>query len=361
MIVKVYDYKTLNAVCAVSKIKSLYWKSNFYSMGSFELYLPVNCDKLNFFKIGNLIREGGKTGIILYIMPSDESVKICGYDLKFFLNSRMVVPPFYYKDNPAAIDSQDRVKGSGETVMKYYVKNQCTEPADTRRKIANLVIAEDLKRGISNLAWQAKFVTVEKTLNSISAYTKLGYDIVFNPGDKQFVFDVYSGVDRTRNQSTVSPVIFAKKYKSLSSASYTNDYLESCNCVYVGGNGEEEEQYVQKMTAETASADFMIIEGYTNCSSDDVEEIDDAGLAYLEENKNKESVEGSVTSKLPYKDKWNLGDYVTLRLDIMGEMIYADRQIVSVTEEYQPLTGKTISAAFGTESENIIKRIAKVR
>lgn len=361
MIIKVYDYKTLQPVCAVSKVKSLSWKRNFYSKGSFELYLPINCDKLAHFKIGNLISTDGKTGIILYIMPGDDSIKICGYDLKFFLKSRIVVPPFFYKDNPEAIDSYDRVKGSGETVMKYYVKNHCVEPTDNERKIPNLIIAEDLERGIVNLAWQTKFVTVEDALNSISNYTKLGYDIVFNSHNKQFVFDVYKGVDRTRNQSKVSPVIFGKKYKTLSSVSYINDYLESCNCVYIGGNGEDEEQYIQKMLSPELSQDFMSIESYTDCASDDVEEIDDAGLAYLEENKNKETVDGTITLKNSYKEKWDLGDFVTLRLDVMGEIMYIDKQIISVTETYQHSSGQSINVTFGTECENIIKKIAKAR
>lgn len=359
MIIKVYDYKTLNAVCAVSKIKSFTRTSNFYSMGSFELHLPLNCEYLVDFKIGNIINHAGKSGIILYVQPGKDSVKICGYDLKFFLKSRLVIPPFVYSDNPTAMESYDRVKGSGEYVMKYYVGRHLVSPTDTERKIENLYIAENADRGISSMAWQAKFTTVEETLNSISEYSKLGYDIVFNPGNKSFIFDVYEGNNKTRGQKINSPVVFSLKNKTLSSSEYTNDYLDAVNCVYVGGGGEEEEQYVQKMKSGTYDTDVLRIEQYTDCSSDDVEEIDDAGLSFLEENKNKETLEGVVNSKYKYKEDWDLGDYVTLRIDAMGQTLYLDKQIISVTETYQHSTGTTVSAVFGKAKDNIIKRILK--
>lgn len=359
MIIKVYDYKTLNAVCSVAKVKSLTWTKNFYSKGSFELHLPLTCECLEDFKIGNIISTGGKAGIILYIQPTQTSVRICGYDLKFFLKSRLVIPPFVYEDEPEAIHSYDRVKGSGEYVMKYYVKNHIVSPKDSERRIANIYVAENVDRGLSSMAWQAKFTTVEETLSSISEYTKLGYDITFNPSNKTFVFDVYEGTDRTRGQKENSPVIFSLKNKTLSSSEYTNDYLDACNCVYVGGGGEEEEQYVQKMKSDAYDNDVLRIEQYTDCSSDDVDEIDDAGMAYLEENKNKETIEGVINSKYKYQEDWDLGDYVTLRVDAMGQILYLDKQIVSVTETYQHSGGKTVSAAFGTAKDNVIKRLLK--
>lgn len=359
MIIKVYDYKTLNAVCSVSKIKSFTRTRNFYSKGSFELHLPLTCEYLSDFKINNIICTSGKAGIIRYIQPGKDSVKICGYDLKFFLKSRLVIPPFIYSEEPTALESYDRVKGSGEYVMKYYVDKHIVSPTDEERKIANVSVAENADRGLSSMAWQAKFTTVEDALTSISEYTKLGYDITFNPGDRTFVFDVYEGVDKTRGQKENSPVIFSLKNKTLSSSEYTNDYLDAINCVYVGGGGEEEEQYVQKMKSDTYDDDALRVEQYTDCSSDDVDEIDDAGLAFLEENKNKETIEGVVNSKYKYGEDWDLGDYVTLRVDVLGQTLYLDKQIVSVTETYQHSTGATVSVVFGTAKDNVIKRLIK--
>lgn len=359
MIIKVYDYKTLKAVCSVAKIKSFTRTRNFRSKGSFELQLPLTCEYLADFKMNNIICMGGIAGIIRYIQPGKDSVKICGYDLRFFLKSRLVIPPFIYSSDPTALESYDRVKGSGEYVMKYYVKNHIVSPIDVERKIPNVLLADNLDRGLPSMAWQAKFTTVEDTLTSISEYTKLGYDIVFNPADKTFTFDVYEGMDKTRGQRENSPVIFSLKNKTLSSSEYTNDYLDAINCVYVGGGGEEEEQYVQKMKADTYDEDVLRVEQYTNCASDDVDEIDDVGLAFLEENKNKETIEGDVNSKYKYREDWDLGDYVTLRVDALGQTLYLDKQIVSVTETYQHSTGITISAVFGTAKDNVIKRLLK--
>lgn len=361
MIIKVYDFETLEPICSVSKIKSFTRTFNFYSKGSFELHLPLSCEYLEDFKINNIICSDGKAGIIRYIQPGAEYVKICGYDLKFFLKARLVIPPFVYLEEPDPIHSYDRIKGTGEYVMKYYVNKHIVSPYDEERKISNVRVAENLGRGLSNMAWQAKFETVEDTLVSISEYTKLGYDITFEPAKKEFAFDVYEGVDKTRGQSVNSPVIFGLKNKTLSSSEYTNDCLDAINCVYVGGGGEEEEQYVQKMKSDNYDNDVLRVEQYTDCSSDDVDEIDDAGLAFLEENKNKETIEGVVNSKYKYKEDWDLGDYVTLRIDTLGQTLFLDKQIVSVTETYEHSSGTTVSAVFGTVKDNIIKRLLKGR
>ena len=82
------------------------------------------------------------------------------------------------------------------------------------------------------------------------------------------------------------------------------------------------------------------------------------GRAYLKDNKTKESVEAEANDRMEYKKDWFLGDFVTVRLNVLGETLLLDKQITEVQEVFE--RGETkIIPVFGEKKDNIIKRIAR--
>ncbi|MBE7022632.1 MAG: hypothetical protein E7414_05410 [Ruminococcaceae bacterium] len=268
----------------------------------------------------------------------------------------IIVPPFYYMTGEIdPLYSYDRIKGDGETVMKHYVAEHLVEATDEERRIDGFVIADNKSRGLGDVAWQAKFTKLSEELKNIGQYAGLGWRVEFEPSTQKFYFDVVEGIDRTAEQALVPPVIFCREFKNISSTAYTDDQLTSINTLYTASGGEEEEQYVDKVGG---GIGILRREGTTSISSDDVTEVRSHGEAYLQENGPKESVEAVDGGRLSYRSDWDLGDYVTVRTEIAGEIIAFDKQVTEVQESYD-IEGVKIEPTFGEKKESIIKKIRR--
>lgn len=353
----IYDPVTLTRIWNFTKITSSQWTRRFYDVGSFEIHLPPNTENTKYLKQYNIIYEHDNFGIILYLKQTMNDIEIRGYDLKGICSMRLVIPPFIYMDAPVEpIYGYDRIKGKAETVMKHYIKTQLTEPTDLERKINNMRIETDLERG-ADMAWQAKFTPLSAELQKIGIFAQLGYNIILDRVNKRLVFDVTQGKDRTKSQSVVAPVVFSRRYQNIDDFEYENDSLGSVNTLYVGGNGEEEQQYITKVYKAEYSG-IHRVEGYTGVSSDDVEEVEDGGMSYLEENNVKETIEANANQKLKYKEDWFLGDYVSVIADVLGEKIMLNKQITEVQEVYEHGNVK-IKPTFGEKKDSVIKRLIR--
>ncbi|WP_325166615.1 siphovirus ReqiPepy6 Gp37-like family protein [Viridibacillus soli] len=117
------------------------------------------------------------------------------------------------------------------------MNNNAVNPVDRKRKFPNLVISPDLKRG-DTISRSARFDVLAEELTTISQLSGLGWNIIIDIKNKQFVFDVQVGVNRVATQRVNPPVIFSPEYNSLKSMGYTESYLDFKNMAYVAGQGE---------------------------------------------------------------------------------------------------------------------------
>ena len=358
--VTVYNSKTLDAVAMVTQLTSMEWTLRHYDVGSFELHLPFSAQNAEALTVGAVITHGSKSGIIRYIKAEEgiggTELTVMGHTLQGLCSDRIIVPPFYYMTGTIdPLYSYDRIKGNGESVIKHYVTMHVTEATDEDRRIARFTIDENLGRGLASVAWQAKFTPLSDELSAIGRFVGLGWGVWLDEENKKYRFDVVPGLDRTVNQSDLPPVIFSRAYKSLQSGSYTYDGLSGVNTVYTRGNGEEEEQFVDKIANGTG---IDRREGTTAVSSDDVTEVRDGGTAFLKENAAKETIEAEDSGRFTYRTDWSLGDYVTVRVAMPGEVLTLDKQITEVREVYNR-GGTKIEPVFGEKKESLIKKMKK--
>ena len=84
----------------------------------------------------------------------------------------------------------------------------------------------------------------------------------------------------------------------------------------------------------------------------------DGGTAFLKENAAKETIEAEDSGRFTYRTDWSLGDYVTVRVAMPGEVLTLDKQITEVREVYN--RGETkIEPVFGEKKESLIKKMKK--
>lgn len=224
----------INFIGEITDYTALIHVSKWKSYGDFEIHSSVMYDRL--FQDGNIImldNDARKTGIIKYIGADDEeggSVELKGFSLLHMLTQRITVPPkgkAHHEFNKAA----------AEDIMTALVNTNAVAPADSKRKIPKLVVKQSAGRG-DRLTYQTRYDVLTDCLEELCSASGLGVCVSLDPQNKQFVFEVLEGVDRTVNQTVRPPMIFNVNYDNIENREYIRDSSEYKNCAYTGGQGD---------------------------------------------------------------------------------------------------------------------------
>lgn len=247
----------------------------------------------------------------------------------------------------------DSCIGYQETIMKYFVNRNCVNPIDSNRKIDNLIIAVDKKRGEDD-RWRGTYENLDEKLKEIGEYSKLGWNIMLDHKQKKFIFDVLQGKDLTVNQDSNPPVIFRNDFNNIKTRHYTESIINSRNSIYIGSK----EKLVLNLGDTTG---FERIETFLDSTSEEVEDIKKEGLVKLEEIKELKTFELEINpnSTFVYEKDYDLGDIVTIQDKKLK--VTMDSRIVEAQEVYSN-DGMKLKATFGTRIPSllaVLKRMVK--
>lgn len=363
--IKIID-KEINLLSEIDLYTSLRYRRSWQGVGDFEVHIVGNDTSL---AEGNIIVLGGnghKAGIIRsvqYAVGANGIITtVTGQTLNGIASQRVVLPKKgdggYYRVPPYSADIQPV---PAETIIKEYARS-CLHPtesdivngSDTKRIIDNLIIADDLKRGLSSV-WQARYDCLPDVLCAISEYCDIGWEIYVDFDKKCFVFDVCTGVDRSANQTDNSTVIISREFDGADSITYTFDTQNHKNVAYCGGAGENEDRTIIKVSpenAETEAEGFDRSEVFLDCGSLGLTEtqtemsLENEGRHKLQDYSTVENFSGNILpySSFKYESHWNLGDLVTVTERSIGKT--QDLRISEVEEAYET-SGKSVSVTFG--------------
>ncbi|MBE6075955.1 MAG: hypothetical protein E7210_02430 [Clostridium lundense] len=348
--------KDFNLLGEIDNYESLIFIRRFFKVGEFELH--INLDKRNTDKLqeDNLILLGvyfNKVGIIEHIdksMSEDgkEQLVIKGPTLKGITKRRLIIPPMG--------QGYDNAIGSQETIIKQYVNNNVVNPVDINRKIPQVIIAEDKKRGKED-KWRARYENLSDKITEISEYTQLGWDITLDVEQNNWIFDVIEGRNLIADQEENPPVIFSIDFDNIKNKHFLRSLLNYKNVAYCGGKGEDEDRLIQQIGESNGLARREI---FIDCNqAEDITELKDMGKPKLEEYKIVETFE---TQLIPYGafiygQDWDLGDIVTVQDKKWG--ITLNSKVAEIKEIYET-NGFNLECIFGDSIPTIIDRIKKV-
>ncbi len=240
----------LSIVAEIEDYEHLTFIRRWHRPGEFELH--INRHKLYADELtrGRLIMVGGDTsrcGIIRHreikldrAGKLSETWRIRGYSLASITEQRITVPPDL---------DYDVVDDNAETVMKEYIENNVTAPQNDpfgERAIDVVSLAINQNRG-PRVRWQTRYKNLTSELEGISLYSGLGWDIRPNFDLEKWVFDVYSGVDRSASQSDRAPVVFSVAYDTIEQMAYVDSDIDYKNLAYVAGQGEGAEREIARV------------------------------------------------------------------------------------------------------------------
>ncbi len=312
----------------------------FTEIGEFEFKLPLNDEYIAEFVKGRIVLINNDFwGMIKELdyrsAVSSDFLTVRGYDLKCILASRVVVPSDYISTSGTA--GYDVVTGSTEYCVKHYITNNMIYPANLARKIEHFFLLPNQNRGRADDKYQARFNGVDQVSIELLTAENMGHAVKLDLTEKELQYDILCGTDRTAGQSDYSRVIFEIQRKNILDINYAESEKGYKNTFYTTLSGAKfaDEALTQTYYENDVSVSgirrietWMELNATVNSASETYDEL--KRLAQLEMPKSAEvkTFVCTVRNDAGYQEKWQVGDYVTIRWRELG--ITMDIQITAV-------------------------------
>lgn len=217
----------------VDTFKSMIWTDRYNAYGDFEIYLPVDPKFLEFFKEDYYLwlKESDHCMIVEGIVIDSDTeegnhIIITGRSLESILTRRIVW-------------GQKVLKGNLQNAVKTLLNEAIISPSIADRKINNFIFEASTDTRITELTIDTQYTgdDLYTIINNLCMENNIGFKIILND-ENQFVFSLYSGVDRSYNQTTNPYVIFSPNFENIINSNYLTSKANFKNVTLVAGEGE---------------------------------------------------------------------------------------------------------------------------
>lgn len=373
--------KELNLIGVIDNFETLIWTRKYTEPGKFQLNLPATEDNISLMKDENIIykKDDVEGGIIKHIEYSvsdkgEKSLVVHGSLTTSYLSRRI---------NWGRINYTGRV----DLLMQKVVKDNCISPSNSNRIIPLLEIIET--NYTDTISKQDSFSTITDLLTDIANTKDFGYRIRINTrnGKRYLGFEVYKGIDRSVNQSSISPTVFSLDMENILTENYVKDNSDFKNVTLIGGAGEGKDRRMTKI--DTGVKELDRYEFFTDAKDvQDTKEVEQEvtdeegnkstetvtvqmpdseylplllqqGNEKLAECKKIETFEGTINTNANnvYKVDYDLGDIVTILDKDLG--IKLDTRITEIEETYEK--GKLqIVPTFGNNIPTLLTKLKQL-
>lgn len=236
-----------------------------------------------------------------------EVLKVSGSHVNCFLSWREIVPP--------AGNDYDERTGAADDVMKAYVRAHLGPLAVAARQYSYLMVAADAASAPSR-TYKGRYPdNLLAALQAIGLSASVDFECVRVAGGFEFrTYYPRRGLDKTDDNGTRPPVVFARARGNVERGSYRRAGSRVVNHVYVLGQGEGQYRTVVEREDASSKADWLRRE-----LAVDARHLDTT--AKLEERGDEElarhlatvslTLEAANTPNCRYGYEWDLGDLVT--------------------------------------------------
>lgn len=225
--------KSLDQTAVLDTYKSLIWTDRYYAYGDFEIYIPISRDLLAYLKQDYYIqrKDSDRAMIIEKILINTDVedgnyLTITGRSLESILLRRIVW-------------RTTNIQGNLQNGIKKLLNENVISPTDGRRKISNFIFEESSDPAITSLTADAQYTgdVLYDVISKLCSERGIGFKIVIND-QKQFVFSLYAGEDRSYDQTANPYVIFSPSFENIINSNYMESKSALKNVNLVAGEGE---------------------------------------------------------------------------------------------------------------------------
>lgn len=223
----------LDAISIVDVYESFIWTDRYYEYGDFELFTSMTDTILNYIRQDYYLqsRESEHVMIIEKIRINSDSengnhITVTGRSLESILDRRIVW-------------GQKTITGNLQNGIRTLLNENVISPADNARKIDNFIFEASTDPAITSLKIDVQYTgdNLYDVINKICSERSIGFKVTLN-NNKQFVFKLYAGTDRSYDQSVNPYVIFSPKFENIINSNYVESKSALKTVTLVGGEGE---------------------------------------------------------------------------------------------------------------------------
>lgn len=343
----------------VTQYQSLIWARRYFTPGDFSITAPANPHNISMLKKHVLIKpkHTKEIGIINSLeikrnQDGTEMIQADGLFLTGHLGKRAVIQE--------------------DGTLAGLIRLNCVSPADSRRRFDKLELGKVESLSYPNNNFQGESLTT--VLEALARAHNFGWRIVMEDHPRRLLFETYRGLDRTEAQKDNPRARFSKRFGNLGESVYTESDVGAFNTIYgianvpesatsgriltyqinPGLSGVERYEKMIQMEAATISQSHTDSEGNTTTTVrvDEAQTLEnlksECEKALQPETSN---FEGQVSQTSGYREKWDLGDVVTIKNE--DWQLSIDQRIYEITEVYDNRDNK-ITPTFGTPQKTIL-------
>ena len=324
------------AVAILDVFESFIWTDRYSKCGDFEIYTSSDRQIIETLKEDFYIWTEDSEHVMIIenrkiITDVEEGNKflVSGRSLESILDRRIVW-------------NQILLDGYFQTQIKRLLTENVINPSDSNRKISNFIFEETDDPYILSLKVQVQYTgdNLYEAVCKLCESVSIGFKITLN-NNNQFVFKLYSGVDRSYDQETNPYVVFSPSFENIIDSNYYESKAGYKNVGLVAGEGEGSDRRTV-VVGESISKELSRRELYvdardissttSNGGSISTSAYDDLlrqrGDERLNENKIIQAFDGQVESTQMYRygEHYFMGDITQL------ENEYGMESKVRVTE-----------------------------
>lgn len=228
---------SLDAVSVVDDYESAIWTDRYREHGDFEIYTPVTPDVLSMFKQDYYLLNRDSEHVMIVeklLIKTDvelgNHITVTGRSLESILMRRIVW-------------KQRIITGNLQNGIKTLLEENIISPADPDRTIENFIFEESTDERITSLTIDTQYTGDElyDVIVKLCAKHDIGFKITLND-NKQFVFKLYMGTDRSYEQTENPYVIFSPNFENIVNSNYIESKSALKNVTLIGGEGEGSER-----------------------------------------------------------------------------------------------------------------------
>ena len=311
----------------IDTYNSLIWTDRYNECGDFELFTAMTMDLLNVIKQDYYIRRPDSDHVMIIEkieidtdVEDGNTITITGRSLESLLDRRIVW-------------NETSLSGSFQDGIEKLLNENVISPSNESRKIPNFKMEKSEDQAITNLTIEAQYKgdNLYDILQTLCTERNIGFKVVLSDAN-ELVFSLYSGTDRSYDQTDNPYVIFSPNYDNLISSNYIESKSSFKNVTLVSAEDSDnrpEEEGAEAPLVETAVGNVSGLarrETFTNYGSisrttEDDKKISDSEITAMLRQRGKETLaenaailsfegEAETSTMFKYGEDFTIGDIV---------------------------------------------------
>lgn len=373
---EIRDKSSREVIGIVDAAKSVIWKSVYYGVGEFEIYVSAELSSIDILAEDNYVTrpDNSECGIIERIEITNDRIDgkmivASGRFIKSILDRRIVYSATLsgVGNNYIWHCTSSTLRGNVEAAVRGLIFNNAVEAGDINRNIPEIywtdeditglpdvIVTDTASGGEESAEKQVTYKNLLEYTDSVLQEYSCGAKMWLDDELLRFRYKIYKGADRSRDSTTEQPIIFSQDFDNLTASNYVKEKAAYKTTALIGGEGEGTERkcafayaWISGLERREIFVDAKDLTQEEQTMQDYRKQLEAQGRQAVVELQQTETFDGGIdltNSFYNYGVDYNLGDLITIEDKDIGK--YINARILSVTE-VQDDDGYKIDIEYG--------------